>query len=346
VRWLGGELLAVQQGWVKWVHRDPVAKSERLTGEAGNVVAVVELDPWGGETERSENPRSQPYVYGGYERDDDGVDQALMRSYHGWWTRFNESDPWEGSYDLTDPQSFNRYAYVQNDPVNFTDPSGLFALNREYFEAMEALWELWLFGMQMNQRLLPSLVDGVPELPAVPSQTTASRQDLHRLVNDCRIRAMLDTIAYAEGTAGDPNNGYGTLVRGEVVRSPNNPALVGQRDVIINDFSQHPNALVRVGGSLYSTAAGRYQIRYQTWNELGLSDFSPENQDLGAVILMQRRGMIDPLLSGNFAQAIKRGNREWASLPGSPYGQGRRGMAQLQRVYKEALANCQRQQNR
>ncbi len=23
------------------------------------------------------------------------------------------------------PQSFNRYAYVQNDPVNFVDPSGL-----------------------------------------------------------------------------------------------------------------------------------------------------------------------------------------------------------------------------
>jgi hypothetical protein len=26
---------------------------------------------------------------------------------------------------MSDPQSFNRYAYVQNDPVNFVDPSGL-----------------------------------------------------------------------------------------------------------------------------------------------------------------------------------------------------------------------------
>ncbi|HKS28123.1 MAG TPA: hypothetical protein VJS44_09900 [Pyrinomonadaceae bacterium] len=32
-----------------------------------------------------------------------------------------ELDPWDGSYDLTDPQSFNRYSYTQNDPVNFTD---------------------------------------------------------------------------------------------------------------------------------------------------------------------------------------------------------------------------------
>ena len=29
-----------------------------------------------------------------------------------------------------------------------------------------ALWELWMFGMQMDQRLLPPLVDGPPELPA------------------------------------------------------------------------------------------------------------------------------------------------------------------------------------
>ena len=58
-----------------------------------------------------------------------GVDQALMRSYHGWWARFNERDPWEGSYDLSDPQSFNRYTYVQNDPVHFVDPSGLCVFN-------------------------------------------------------------------------------------------------------------------------------------------------------------------------------------------------------------------------
>jgi hypothetical protein len=50
--------------------------------------------------------------------------------YHGWYSRFYQPDPWEGSYDLTDPQSFNRYAYVQNDPVNFTDPSGLDAVGR------------------------------------------------------------------------------------------------------------------------------------------------------------------------------------------------------------------------
>jgi hypothetical protein len=61
VRWPGGELLAVQQMGVKWVHRDPVVKNQRLTDEAGNVTAVIELDPWGGETDRCVNQRQQPY---------------------------------------------------------------------------------------------------------------------------------------------------------------------------------------------------------------------------------------------------------------------------------------------
>ncbi|CDM67183.1 RHS repeat-associated core domain-containing protein [Pyrinomonas methylaliphatogenes] len=150
-----------------------------MTDEAGNVVAVVELDPWGGETERSENPRYHPYVYGGYERDGNWSDQAQRRVYHGWYSRFYQPDPWEGSYDLTDPQSFNRYAYVQNDPVNYVDPTGMLTVGpvngvqlgvvtvrADAGPDWTALWELWMFGMQMDQRLLPPLIDGPPELPA------------------------------------------------------------------------------------------------------------------------------------------------------------------------------------
>ena len=49
----------------------------------------------------------------------------MHRRYNRWWGRFDQPDPYDGSYDLADPQSFNRYGYVSNDPVNFTDPTGL-----------------------------------------------------------------------------------------------------------------------------------------------------------------------------------------------------------------------------
>jgi hypothetical protein len=49
----------------------------------------------------------------------------MFRRYNRWWSRFDQPDPYGGSYNLSNPQSFNRYAYGQNDPVNYVDPTGL-----------------------------------------------------------------------------------------------------------------------------------------------------------------------------------------------------------------------------
>ncbi len=123
--YLGGEMLAVQQGGVYWMHQDPVAKSKRVTNGSGTVVSTIELDPWGGETNRSSNEAFQPHKFTTYERDSIASDDAMHRRYNRRWSRFEQPDPYDGSYNLGDPQSFNRYSYTQNDPVNFVDPSGL-----------------------------------------------------------------------------------------------------------------------------------------------------------------------------------------------------------------------------
>jgi RHS repeat-associated protein len=126
--YLGGQLLALQQNsTVVWVHQDPVVKSQRLTDTNGTVTTGIELDAWGGETGRSWNSQQQTRKFTTYERDGSGNDQAMFRQYHNYWMRFDQPDPYGGSYDATDPQSFNRYNYVQNDPINYADPSGLFA---------------------------------------------------------------------------------------------------------------------------------------------------------------------------------------------------------------------------
>ena len=107
------------------MHQDPVTKSQRITNSSGAITSTIDLDPWGGETLRSSNQAFQPHRYTTYERDANGGDEAMMRRYAGKWHRFAQPDPYNGSYNFTNPQSFNRYAYVQNDPVNFIDPSGL-----------------------------------------------------------------------------------------------------------------------------------------------------------------------------------------------------------------------------
>jgi RHS repeat-associated protein len=124
--YLGGQLLAIQtENAPWWVHEEPVGKSKRVTNTSGNTVSTVELDPWGGETNRNSAAAFQPRRFTSYERDVNSSDEAMFRRYSRWWSRFDQPDPHDGSYDFSNPQSFNRYAYVQNDPVNSIDPTGL-----------------------------------------------------------------------------------------------------------------------------------------------------------------------------------------------------------------------------
>jgi len=54
---------------------------------------------------------------------------------------------------------------------------------------------------------------------------------------------------------------------------------------------------------------------------MGLKDFSPASQDLAALGRIAARGALDDVLAGRFTLAISKINKEWASLPNSPYGQ-------------------------
>jgi RHS repeat-associated protein len=149
---MGSQLLAVQQAGVYWMHEDPVTKSKRVTNSAGPVVSTEDLDPWGADTSRSSNGAFQPKKFTSYERDANGSDEAMARRYNRWHSRFDQPDPYDGSYELTNPQSFNRYSYTQNDPVNFVDPSGL--TGEEYGEGdtiyIDASGTAWGGGPRTN----------------------------------------------------------------------------------------------------------------------------------------------------------------------------------------------------
>ena len=120
------------------------------------------------------------------------------------------------------------------------------------------------------------------------------------------VSAFLALIKYTEGA------GYQTLFGGERFTS----------------FDDHPRrAITRTMGGkpITSTAAGAYQFLSRTWDECanacGLTDFSPLAQDIAALYLIDRRRALNAVLEGDWKTALERCNREWASLPGSPYGQ-------------------------
>ena len=134
-----------------------------------------------------------------------------------------------------------------------------------------------------------------------------------------RERAFLDTIAFAEGTQNP--DGYRTMFTG----------------AIFEGFDRHPD-IVNESNGLRSTAAGRYQFLTTTWDSLNLPDFSPENQDTGAIELIRRRSALTDVQAGNFETAVNKVALEWASMPGSPYGQPTKTMDELREVYLAALA--------
>jgi RHS repeat-associated protein len=79
--------------------------------------------PFGEERQVTKNNREK---FGTYIRDDfSNLDYAEQRYYSSALGRFITPDPFHGSVIPAKPETWNRYAYVANDPVNTTDPHGL-----------------------------------------------------------------------------------------------------------------------------------------------------------------------------------------------------------------------------
>lgn len=120
-------------------------------------------------------------------------------------------------------------------------------------------------------------------------------------------------------------------------------AAIGYRTLYgggtFDNFADHPRRPI-TAGRYTSTAAGRYQALAGTWDDFcrakGKGDFSPARQDQFAVWCITRRGALADVEAGRIPEAIARCGKEWASLPGSPYGQPVRTLAECLGYYKAA----------
>jgi muramidase (phage lysozyme) len=154
------------------------------------------------------------------------------------------------------------------------------------------------------------------------------RQRYEELLQRPQVRALLNTIRYAEGTPGE--TGYQTMFGG------------GKFDT--SKGWKHPDKVISSGG-YNSAAAGAYQFLPGTWQgtakELGLPDFSPKSQDLAALYLIdKKRGALDPFLKGEkFGTVLNKLAPEWAALPtssgGSYYGQPSKKLGDLYQYYEQ-----------
>lgn len=195
----------------------------------------------------------------------------------------------------------------------------------------------WLDASDEAAEQLPDLfesaiVNVTPSTHIAPSNAPT--------VQASNLRAFLDAIAFAEGTAREADNGYRTMF--------------GYRT--FDSYADHPRQAVqftdRAGRKLWTSAAGRYQFmavsplpngkstKVDTWDrlraDLRLPDFSPASQDAAAKELIRQRGALNDVYAGRFDDAVRKVAPVWASLPGANHNQPERSLAALRTAYRDA----------
>ena len=147
-----------------------------------------------------------------------------------------------------------------------------------------------------------------------------------------QVRAFMDLIAWKE--------------------VPDSLALTSyyENNGVRGSTGRFDDADIKAGGGFPASAGrsfnvGRYQFNKGDWESAktvytAIKGYSPADQDLVCYWKLGYRRCIEPLKAGDLRTAILNGGKEWASLPGSPYGQVQEGYSVEQAIayYQQRLA--------
>ncbi len=184
-----------------------------------------------------------------YDRSDStGLDYAVNRTYNSGQSRFTQVDPiGMASASIGNPQSLNLFAYVQNNPIDFVDPTGL---DEEiiYIDAKPAYrdrnyrdWSSWyqfvLHSMENRSRVQPEqpVDSGGGETPGGGSPLVELANEFYRRLDNGKCRQKLNDLLKALGnklSIDDLAVGYflGGIFGGKkklLFEAPNHPTATG-----------------------------------------------------------------------------------------------------------------------
>ncbi|MFC2018022.1 RHS repeat-associated core domain-containing protein [Chloroflexota bacterium] len=120
--YLGGREVAYKNNsGLTYVHQDSLGSTALTTNTSGSTAATVRYYPYG-DTRYQSGSLTTDKLFTGQRLDDTGLYYYNARYYDATIGRFISADSIVP--DWTNPQSYNRYSYVLNNPLKYTDPTG------------------------------------------------------------------------------------------------------------------------------------------------------------------------------------------------------------------------------
>lgn len=118
--------VGLQQHFFVNDHRGTALELRPVAGGAPTVIRRA-TRPFGTEARGTNDDGADAQRFTTYSRMENGFDDAFSRLYSSELGRFFQTDPLgRKSFQSGNSQSLNAYSYIKNDPINRTDPSGLF----------------------------------------------------------------------------------------------------------------------------------------------------------------------------------------------------------------------------
>jgi RHS repeat-associated protein len=191
-----------QTDTVTYYHTDAIGSVRMVTDAAGAVVARYDFQPFGLLLDQTPPPPAERRQFAGKERDSEtGFDYFGARYYTSKSGRFTTVDPQLGiEQAVVNPQRWNRYAYVSNNPLRKVDPTGGYEIDVHFYLSEILAWAAGIASPVANR--IAATNQSVDDTASTnPFGSRSARRDFH--FTDVARRRQLWEVFERSGLAED-----------------------------------------------------------------------------------------------------------------------------------------------
>jgi len=315
-----------------WLVADHLGTPRMVVNKSGSLASVKRHDylPFGEELYAGTGGRTTAQGYSGdnvrqkftqKERDNEtGLDYFLARYYSSTQGRFTSVDPLMASGLAVDPQSWNRYAHVNNNPLRYVDDEGLLKRDKSGNLIFESKGRTVATHPQTGERTSGELGDLTTDNG---DKIQAFKPDGSNYLMDCNCHGL----TFGDGQFLIDPSQIKTLLAGDNYKSTNVPQV---GDVVIytdaNGNAVHSTTIVGIDaeGNVTEVAGlGGVQVASSTTSPSGAwpnATITYYHKAKDTRTAQQRQDNLNRVKTYNkqFNAAMRRVNRELGEPPKMP----------------------------